>query len=127
MQGTPRQHFTVYLLPNLNTIPYMFKARFNVTNISCNTTELSKLLTSCFSAGKSHVIMYHESVLKYVCEELSKLKCKGFGVTSLSTFDFLPFIQHYFIIQLKKHLLILLNITSKGNVRIILPVTIERL
>ena len=41
LQETPRQHSMVYLLPNLNTIPYMFKARLNVTNISCNTTELS--------------------------------------------------------------------------------------
>ena len=66
---------------------------------SCTTTELSKLLTSCLTAIKSHVIRYCETVyetsnknwfwsIKNSGEVLSKLKCRGFRATSLSTYDF---------------------------------------
>ena len=65
----------------------------------CTTTELSKLLTSCLTAIKSHVIRYCETVyetsnknwfwsIKNSGEVLSKLKCRGFRATSLSTYDF---------------------------------------
>ena len=58
--------------------------------------ELSKLLTSCLSAIKSHVIRYCETVyetsnknwfwsIKNSGEVLNKLKCRGFRATSLST------------------------------------------
>ena len=66
---------------------------------SCTTTELSKLLTSCLTAIKSHVIRYCETVyetsnknwfwsIKHSGEVLSKLKCRGFRATSFSTYDF---------------------------------------
>ena len=39
-----------------------YKARFIANSSSCTTTELSKLLTSCLTAIKSHVIRYCETV-----------------------------------------------------------------
>ena len=66
---------------------------------SCTTTELSKLLTSCLTAVKNHVIRYCEKVyersgknlfwsIKNSGEVLNKLKSRGFRATSLSTYDF---------------------------------------
>ena len=88
---------TMYWLPKLHKRPY--KARFIANSSSCTTTELSKLLTSCFTAIKSHVIRYCETVyetsdknwfwsIKNSGEVLNKLKCRGFRATSLSTYDF---------------------------------------
>ena len=51
---------TMYWLPKLHKRPY--KARFIANSSSCTTTELSKLLTSCLTAIKSHVIRYCETV-----------------------------------------------------------------
>ena len=51
---------TMYWLPKLHKRPY--KARFIANSSSCTTTELSKLLTSCLTAIKSHVIRYFETV-----------------------------------------------------------------
>ena len=51
---------TVYWLHKLHKRPY--KARFIANSSSCNTTELSKLLTSCLTAVKNHVIRYCEKV-----------------------------------------------------------------
>ena len=51
---------TMYWLPKLHKRSY--KARFIANSSSCTTTELSKLLTSCLSAIKSHVIRYCETV-----------------------------------------------------------------
>ena len=87
----------MYWLPKLHKRPY--KARFIANSSSCTTTELSKLLTSCLTAIKSHVIRYCETVyetsnknwfwsIKNSGEVLSKLKCRGFRATSLSTYDF---------------------------------------
>ena len=67
--------------------------------VLCTTTELSKLLTSCLTAVKNHVIRYCEKVyersgknlfwsLKNSGEVLNKLKSRGFRATSLSTYDF---------------------------------------
>ena len=39
-----------------------YKARFIANSSSCTTTELSKLLTSCITAVKNHVIRYCEKV-----------------------------------------------------------------
>ena len=50
----------MYWLPKLHKRPY--KARFITTSSSCTTTELSKLLTSCLTAVKNHVIRYCEKV-----------------------------------------------------------------
>ena len=51
---------TMYWLPKLHKRPY--KARFIANLSSCTTTELSKLLTSCLTAVKNHVIRYCEKV-----------------------------------------------------------------
>ena len=47
---------TMYWLPKLHKRPY--KSRFIANSSSCTTTELSKLLTSCLTAIKNHVIKY---------------------------------------------------------------------
>ena len=76
-----------------------FKARFIANSSSCTTTELSKLLTSCLTTIKNHVIKYCEKVyerfgknlfwsIKKSCEVLNKLKSRGFRASSLSTYDF---------------------------------------
>ena len=88
---------TMYWLPKLHKTPY--KARFIANSSSCTTTELSKLLTSCLTAVKNHVIKYCEKVyersgknlfwsIKNSGEVLNKLKSRGFRATSLSTYDF---------------------------------------
>ena len=51
---------TMYWLPKLHKRPY--KARFIANSSFCTTTELSKLLMSGFTAVKSHVIRYYETV-----------------------------------------------------------------
>ena len=51
---------TKYWLPKLHKKTY--KARFIANSSSCTTTELSKLLTSCLTAVKNHVIRYCEKV-----------------------------------------------------------------
>ena len=76
-----------------------YKARFFANSSSCTTTELSKLLTSCLTAVKKHVIKYNEKVyerssknlfwsIKNLGEILDKLKARDFNATSLSTYDF---------------------------------------
>ena len=88
---------TLYWLPKLHKKPY--KARFIANSSSCTTTELSKLLTSCLTAIKKHVIKYCEKVyersgknlfwsIKNSGEILDKLKARDFNATSLSTYDF---------------------------------------
>ena len=54
---------TMYWLPTLHKRPY--KARFIANSSSCNTTELSKLLTSSLTAVKSRVIRYYETVYEW--------------------------------------------------------------
>ena len=46
----------------LNSIKKPYKARFIANSSSCTTTELSKLLTSCLTAVKKHVIKYCEKL-----------------------------------------------------------------
>ena len=88
---------TSYWLPKLHKKPY--KARFIANSSSCTTTELSKLLTSCLTTIKNHVIKYCEKVyerpgknlfwsIKNSCEVLNKLKSRGFRASSLSKYDF---------------------------------------
>ena len=88
---------TLYWLPKLHKKPY--KARFIDNSSSCTTTELSKLLTSCLTAVKKHVIKYCEKVyersgkhlfwsIKNSGEILDKLKARDFNANSLSTYDF---------------------------------------
>ena len=88
---------TMYWLPKLHKRPY--KARFIANSSSYIATELSKLLTSCLTAVKNHVIRYCEKVyersgknlfwsIKNSGEILKKLKSTGFRATSLSTYHF---------------------------------------
>ena len=88
---------TMYWLPKLHKRPY--KARFVANSSSCTTTELSKLLISCLTDVKNHVIRYCEKVyersgkhliwsIKNSGEVLNKLKSRGFRATSLSTYEF---------------------------------------
>ena len=98
---------TMYWLPKIHKRPY--KARFIANSSSCTTTELSKLLTSCLTAIKSHVIRYCETVyetsnknwfwsIKNSGEVLSKLKCRGSVRQACPRMIFLLCIQHYHII-----------------------------
>ena len=75
------------------------KSRFIANSSSCTTTELSKLLTSCLTTIKNHVIKYCEKVYersgknlflvdKNSCEVMNKLKSRGLRAVSLSTYDF---------------------------------------
>ena len=88
---------SLYWLPNLNKRPY--KARFIANSSSCTTIELSKLLTSCLTAVKNHLIKYCETIyerdginlfwsIKNSNEALNKFKSKGFKALELSTYDF---------------------------------------
>ena len=52
---------TLYWLPKLHKRPY--KSLFSANSISCTTTELSIILTSCLTAIKDHVVKYCETVL----------------------------------------------------------------
>ena len=88
----------------LHSIGYLnctktYKARFIATSSSCTITERSKLLTSCLTTIKNHVIKYCENVcersdknlfwsIKNSCEVLNKLKYRSFRASSLSTYDF---------------------------------------
>ena len=87
----------MYWLPKLHKRPY--KARFIANSSSCTTTELSKLLTSCLTAIKNHVIRYCLKTyersgknlfwsIKNSGEVLDKLKLRDFKACSLSTYDF---------------------------------------
>ena len=104
-----------------------YTTRFIANSSSCTTTELSKLLTSCLTAIKSHVIRYCETVYKTLNknwfwsiknsgEVLNKLKCKGFRATSLSTYDLYDFSTLYTTLPqnlIKEKLLDLIEWTFK--------------
>ena len=87
-------HSTVYL-----NCTKTYNARFIANSSSCTTTELSKLLTSCLTTIKNHVVQYCEKVyersgknlfwsIKNSSEVLNKLKSRGFRASSLSAYDF---------------------------------------
>ena len=81
-----------------------YKARFIANSSSCTTTEPSKLLTSCLTAVKKHVIKYCEKLyersgknlfwsIKNSGEILDKysltiFKARDFNATGLSTYHF---------------------------------------
>ena len=127
---------TFYWLPKLHKKPY--KARFIANSSSCTTTELSKLLTSCLTTIKNHVIKYCEKVyercgknlfwsIKNSCEILNKLKSRGFRASSLSTYDFATLnttLPHNLI---KDKLVDLIRELSKGKALFILHVMIGML
>ena len=80
------------LVPKLHKRPY--KARFIANSSSCTTTSLSKILTSCLTAIKTHWIKYCEKTyereginyfwsIKNSTEILNKLKTKGFQALTI--------------------------------------------
>ena len=88
---------TFYWLHKRHKQPY--KSLFIANASSCTTTELSKLLTSCLTTIKNHVIKYCEKVydlsgknlflsIKNSCEVINNLKSRGFRAARLSTYDF---------------------------------------
>ena len=88
---------TLYWLPKLYKRPY--KAWYIANSSSCTTTELSKLLTSCLTAIRKHVIKYCDKIyersgknlfwsIKNSNEVLNKLKSRSFRAPNLSTYDF---------------------------------------
>ena len=114
----------MYWLPKLHKRPY--KARFIANSSSCNTTELSKLLTSCLTAVKNHVIRYCEKVyerssknlfwsIENSGEVLNKLKSRGFRATSLSTYDFSTLYTTLPHNLIKEKLINLIEWTFKGE------------
>ena len=126
---------TMFWLPKLHKKTY--KARFIANSSSCTTTELSKLLTSCLTAVKDHVIRYCDKVyersgknlfwsIKNSSEVFNKLKSRGFRATSLSTYDFST-IYSTLPNNLIKEKLIKKSGLLKGKVHLILPVTKDRL
>ena len=83
----------------LNSIKKTYKSRFIANSSSCTTTELSKLLISCLTAVKKHVVKYCDKVyersgkklfwsIKNSGEILDTLKARDSNATSWSTYDF---------------------------------------
>ena len=88
---------TMYWLPKLHKKTY--KARLLQTQVLVLQLNFLKLLTSCLTAVKNHVIRYCEKVyersgknlfwsIKNSGAVLNKLKSRGFRATSLSSYDF---------------------------------------
>ena len=124
----------MYWLPKLHKIPY--KARFIANSSSCTTTELSKLLTSCLTAIKKHVIKYCEKVyersgknlfwsIKNSGEILDKLKARDFNATSLSTYDFSTLYTTLPHNLIKDKLIDLLKVPSREKALLTLHVVTE--
>lgn len=87
----------MYWIPKLHKSPY--KSRFIANSSSCSTTNLSKLLTTCLSEIKNHMIRYCDKAysnsgynmfwsIKNSSDVLSKLQKNNFKVSSISTYDF---------------------------------------
>ena len=89
-------------LPTFSWLPKQHKNHIRLHSLlilaHVTTTELSKLLTSCLTTTKNHIIKYCENVyersgknlfwsIKNSCEVLNKLKSRGFRASSLSTYD----------------------------------------
>ena len=99
---------TLYWLPKLHKRPH--KAWFIAKSSSCTTTELSKLMISCHTATRKHVIEYWDKVyersgnnlfwfIKNSNEILNKQKSRSFRASSLPNCDFfLRLTLHYLII-----------------------------
>ena len=97
-----------------------------------------KLLTSCLTAVKNHVIRYCEKVyersgknlfwsIKNSGEVHNKLKTRGFRATSLPTYDFSTLYTTLPHNLIKQKLINLIEWIFKGKVHLILPVTKDRL
>ena len=83
---------------NLSFTKHRIKHDLLKNSSSCSTTAISKLLTSCLTAVKNHVIRYCEKVcersgknlfwwIKNSGEVLNKLMSRWFRANSLSTYD----------------------------------------
>ena len=83
----------------LSFTKYRIKQDLLQTQVLVLQLNFLKLLTSCLTAVKNHVIRYCEKVyersgknlfwsIKSSGEVLNKLKSRGFRATSLSTYDF---------------------------------------
>ena len=104
---------TFYWLPKLHKRPN--KARFIANSSSCTTTSLFKVLTSCLTSIKQHLIKYCEKIrkgrnklfwsIKNSTEILNKLKEKVFKLQLFLRTIFLRFILPNHIIRLKINLL----------------------
>ena len=88
---------TMYWLPKLHKVPY--KSRFIANARNSTSNNLSKLLTSCLTAIKQHVIRYCDKAyensgvnlfwsIKNSMDVINKLRLKGFQVSAVSTYDF---------------------------------------
>ena len=88
---------SLYWLPKLHKRQY--KTCFIANPSLCTTTELYKLLTSCLTSVKNHLIKYYDTCyerdginrfwsINNSNKVLTKLKSKGFKVTILSTYNF---------------------------------------
>ena len=62
--GLPRFYWLPKLYKNL------YKARIIANSSSCTKTELSKLLTSCLTTIKKHVIKYCKKVYERSCKNI---------------------------------------------------------
>ena len=126
----------MYWLPKLHKTPY--KARFIANSSSCTTTELSKLLTSCLTAVKNHVIRYCEKVyggsgrslfwsIENSGEVLGELESWGFRAAGLSACGFSALCATLPHDLIEEKLVDLIEWTFGGGVHLILPVTGDRL
>ena len=88
---------TLYWLPKLHRNPY--KARFIANSSSCTTTKLSKLLTSCLTAVKKHVIKYCEKVYERSGKNLFDLIESTFQEKALLTLHVMT--EMHFLLQKK--------------------------
>ena len=88
---------TMYWMPKLHKSPY--KERFIANSTSCTTTNLSILLTSCFTKIKEHVERYADKTfqnsglnlfwsIKNSNEILDKIQSRRNLASSISTYDF---------------------------------------
>ena len=88
---------TMYWIPKLHKNPY--KARFIANSSSCSTTKLSKLITSCLTEIKNHVIRYCDKAyvnsginmfwsIRNSSDILNKLAKRNHLVSTVSTYDF---------------------------------------
>ena len=102
------------------------------------TTELSKLLTSCLTTIKNHVIKYCGKVyersgknlfwsIRNSCEVFNKLKSRGFRASSLPTHDFSTLYTTLPHNLIKDKLVDLIERTLQGKALFILHVMIGML
>ena len=88
---------TMYWIPKLHKQPY--KQRFISNSVSCSTTKLSTLLTSCLTVVKENTIKYADKVfetsnknifwsIKNSNEVLKKLETLNNQASSISSYDF---------------------------------------